>query len=138
MPLHSSIYIDFKVMQNADNLSLAVVDTPAAGDNFTSVTFSPELGGVIIERQSEDAVPGGNHAQFLPAAPSDHKFTGTMGVYLKDGRIAFFRKWSTECLTALRLATAVGTDVLPIDEGWRLEVAAIAADARGGQHQGSR
>ena len=118
----SSVYIELKVMQNADNLSLAVVDHKKG---FTSVTFSPELGGVIIERQREDAVPGGNHAQFLPAAPFGHKFTGTMGVYLKDGRLAFFRQWSTECLNALRLATAVGTVVVPIDEGWRL--AAIAA-----------
>ena len=30
------------------------------------------------------------------------RFTGTLGIFVKDGRIAFFRRWSAECLNTLR------------------------------------
>jgi hypothetical protein len=114
-----SVYVEFNVIRNDDNLSLALVDSPGAGKNFTSVTFSPELGAVIIERQNV-AVPGGNSAHFLPAAPGGHKFEGKMGIYVKDGRVAFFRRWAQHSLDALRNLAAVGTDHAPIDKLWHL------------------
>ncbi len=52
------------------------------------------------------ALVSGLRAGFLPAAPDGHRFEGTLGIYLKDGRIAFIRCWSTECMQLLRVAAA--------------------------------
>ena len=66
----------------------------------------------------------------MPAAPETFKFEGFVGVYFKDGHIAFFRHWSPDIFEALR-AAAKNTDVAPVTaaastdvvapEGWRPE-----------------
>ena len=43
-----------------------------------------------------------------------------MGIYVKDGRVAFFRRWAQHSLDALRNLAAVGTDHAPIDKLWHL------------------
>lgn len=44
-----SIYVEFEVRRNSDNLNLAVVDFEVGGR--TSETFCPDLGAVLMERR---------------------------------------------------------------------------------------
>ena len=138
----SGVYVEFEVIKNHDNLSLAAVDRPGRA-SFTIVTFSPQLGGMFVERSGVD-LRGGSSIRFLPAAPESFKFEGFVGVYFKDGHIAFFRRWSPDIFEALR-AAAKNTDVAPVTaaastdvvapEGWRPvteeDVAALEADEAG-------
>lgn len=89
------VYVEVEVLANADNLSLAVVDFEGGGQS--SVTFSPETGAVLRERKVREAprVIEGTYIHLLPAAPVGRRFEGTMGIYLRDGHLAFFRRWSS-------------------------------------------
>jgi hypothetical protein len=89
------IYVEVDVSSNADNLSLAVVDFEGGGRS--SVTFSPETGAVLREckvRESPRAIEG-TYIHLLPPAATGQRFQGTMGLYLKGGHLAFFRRWRT-------------------------------------------
>ena len=119
----AGVYVEFEVMKNCDNLSLAVVDRPVS-ESFTSVTFSPELGALIMERKGTLHF---SSIQFLPAAPDSFKFTGCVGVYFKDGRLAFYRRWSPDISAALRAAAkAKNTDVAPVAAAASTDVVAPA------------
>jgi len=87
------MYVEVDVSANADNLSLAVVDFEGGGRS--SVTFSPETGAVLREckvRESPRAIEG-TYIHLLPPAATGQRFQGTMGLYLKGGHLAFFRRW---------------------------------------------
>merc|ERR1712228_149009 len=82
----------FEVIQNPDNLSLAVVDFEAGG--HSSVTFSPDTGAVIRERKVRE-VPRkveGSYIQPLEATLPGCRFEGSIGLYLYAGHLAFFRR----------------------------------------------
>jgi hypothetical protein len=87
------VYVEVQVLANADNLSLAVVDFEGGGRS--SVTFSPETGAVLRERKVREMPRAieGTYIHLLPAAPPGCRFEGTMGLYLRGGHIAFFRRW---------------------------------------------
>eukprot|EP00929_Paragymnodinium_shiwhaense_P084328 TRINITY_DN4507_c0_g2_i1.p1 TRINITY_DN4507_c0_g2~~TRINITY_DN4507_c0_g2_i1.p1 ORF type:complete len:581 (-),score=85.55 TRINITY_DN4507_c0_g2_i1:125-1867(-) len=86
------IYLEVEVMVNPDNLSMAVVDFEAGG--CSSVTFSPDTGAVIRERKVREAPRKveGAYIQPLPTVPPGRRFHGLMGLYLRRGRLAFFRR----------------------------------------------
>lgn len=88
------VYLEVEVLANWDNLSMAVVDFEAGG--CSSVTFSPDTGAVIHESKVKDDPRQvyGAYVQPLPTVPPGHRFHGCMGLYLFQGRIAFFRRCS--------------------------------------------
>lgn len=87
-------YVEIEVLANPDNLSLAVVDFEAGGRS--SVTFSPDTGAVIRERKVQEAPRKveGAYVQPLPTTAPGLHFEGRMGVYLRGGHLAFFRRCS--------------------------------------------
>lgn len=90
------IYVEVEVSANADNLSLAVVDFEGGGRS--SVTFSPETGAVLREckvRETPRAIEG-KYIHLLPPAAVGRRFQGSMGLYLRGGHLAFFRRWRPE------------------------------------------
>jgi len=89
-----ALYIEIYVAENADNLSLALVDFDEGGKS--SVTFSPDTGAVIKETKIQET-PRRVHGSFIqPMKPNFNKFEGKIGLYVKNGQIAFFRKY-TNC-----------------------------------------
>lgn len=88
------IYVEVDVAANADNLSLAVVDFEGGGRS--SVTFSPETGAVLRERKVRELPRAieGTYIHLLPAAQPGRRFEGTMGLFLRGGHLAFYRRWS--------------------------------------------
>jgi len=88
----SGVYLEVEVLANPDNLSMAVVDFEAGG--CSSVTFSPDTGAVIRERKVREAPRKveGAYIQPLPTVPPGRRFHGLMGLYLHNGRLAFFRR----------------------------------------------
>jgi hypothetical protein len=91
-PDSQGVYLEVEVLQNPDNLSMAVVDFEAGG--CSSVTFSPNTGAVIRERKVREAPRKveGAYVQPLAMVPSGRRFHGLMGLYLHGGRLAFFRR----------------------------------------------
>lgn len=93
------VYVEVEIRANADNLSLAVVDFEGGGRS--SVTFSPETGAVLRERKVRESPRAieGTYIHLLPAAPAGHRFEGVMGLYLRNGHLAFFSPLvcSTRC-----------------------------------------
>jgi hypothetical protein len=87
------IYVEVEIRANADNLSLAVVDFEGGGRS--SVTFSPETGAVLRERKVRESPRAieGTYIHLLPAAPPGHRFEGVMGLYIRNGHLAFYRRW---------------------------------------------
>lgn len=95
------VYLEVTVNQNADNLSLAVVDFDEGGKS--SVTFSPDTGAVIKETKIQETPRKvkGWYIQPLRHIPPraqtvmrNERFEGSMGLYIKDEKIAFFRRYS--------------------------------------------
>jgi len=90
---HVGVYVEIAVNANPDNLSIALVDFEAGG--HSSVTFSPDTGAVIRERKIQE-VPRkveGAYVQPLNAtSPEEGGFEGSVGIYLRGGHLAFFRK----------------------------------------------
>jgi len=92
------VYFEVEVLANADNLSLAVVDFEAVADGGrSSVTFSPDTGAVIRERKVQEAPRKveGAYIQPLAATTPGWRFEGFMGLYLRAGHLAFFRRCAT-------------------------------------------
>jgi len=111
------VYVEVEIRANADNLSLAVVDFEGGGRS--SVTFSPETGAVLRERKVRESPRAieGTYIHLLPAAPPGHRFEGVMGLYLRNGHLAFFRRWFVAPTTA----------AAPTEEGEVLQNAAEGA-----------
>lgn len=86
------VYLEVEVLANPDNLSMAVVDFEAGG--CSSVTFSPNTGAVIRERKVREAPRKveGAYVQPLAMVPAGKRFHGNMGIYLRGGKLAFFRR----------------------------------------------
>jgi hypothetical protein len=96
---NSGVYIEVEVRANADNLSLALVDFENPGGR-SSVTFSPETGAVLRERKVREfprAIEG-KYINLLPPSPG-RRFEGTMGLYLQNGQLAFYRRWGPSSRT---------------------------------------
>jgi len=109
------IYFEVDVSNNADNISLSVVDFDDGGKS--SVTFGPMTGAVLRETKvlEQPGVVQGSYIQ--PLEKRQDKFTGHMGIYIKGGEIAFFRKvkdddWETTGFIA-DLAWAEGKRLTP-------------------------
>mmetsp|Transcript_18625 Transcript_18625/g.50509 ORF Transcript_18625/g.50509 Transcript_18625/m.50509 type:complete len:381 (-) Transcript_18625:108-1250(-) len=88
----SSVYVEIDVVSNPDNVSLAIVDFEDGG--CSSVTFSPDTGAVIRERkvcESPRKVQG-SYIQPLSTITPGQGFEGSLGMYLKGGHIAFYRR----------------------------------------------
>jgi len=85
------IYCEVLIDVNDDNLSLSVVDYDDGGQ-MSSITFSPDTGAVIKERKMHEnpRLVHGTYAQCLPQTMCP--FRGRIGLYLKDGWLAFYRK----------------------------------------------
>ena len=104
-----SAYLEFMVGNNPDHVSLSVVDDEIDLDTkiCSSATFLPSLGVVNVLRHVPDTAGELMCAQLLPAAHAGIKFTGALGIYFDSGgRMAFYRRWSTDCMDALRVAAA--------------------------------
>mmetsp|Transcript_119117 Transcript_119117/g.362356 ORF Transcript_119117/g.362356 Transcript_119117/m.362356 type:complete len:378 (+) Transcript_119117:62-1195(+) len=86
------VYMEVEVVANPDNVSLAIVDFEAGG--CSSVTFSPDTGAVIRERKVCEAPRKvqGAYIQPLTTITPGRGFEGSMGVYLRNGHLAFFRR----------------------------------------------
>lgn len=84
------IYIEVAVTTNADNISLAVVDFDAGGKS--SVSFSPDTGAVIKETKICEYPRKVRGAYTQTIGPTEGRFEGCMGMYLKGGLLAFSRK----------------------------------------------
>jgi hypothetical protein len=108
-PLSASVYLEVAVLANPDNVSLAVVNFEAGGRS--SVTFSPSTGAVIRERKvnEEPRRVEGEYVQPLPIATAlGSGFEGSIGLYLHQGHLAFFR----------RSVTKVGGSAEPVLGSW--------------------
>lgn len=84
------IYFEVDVSNNADNISLSVVDFDDGGKS--SVTFGPMTGAVLRETKVLEQPGVVQGAYIQPLAKRQDKFVGHMGIYIKGGEIAFFRK----------------------------------------------
>lgn len=86
------LYIEVVVLENPDNLSMALVDFEAGGKS--SVTFSPDTGAVIREtkiRESPRKVEGA-YLQVLPTVLTGQRFEGSLGLFVHGGQLSFFRR----------------------------------------------
>lgn len=89
---NTSIYMELEVLNASESLSLAIVDGEDVG--CTSVAFSPDLGMVVHETWIEDTPPRlqGAYLQPMLATTEGLGFTGSVGVYISEGNLVFFRK----------------------------------------------
>lgn len=113
-PQHG-IYFEVHVSNNADNISLSVVDFDAGGKS--SVTFGPMTGAVLRETKVLEQPGVVQGAYIQPLAKQGDKFMGHMGIFIKGGEISFFRKvkdqeWETTGFIA-DLAWAEGKQLTP-------------------------
>jgi len=88
------IYFEVDVSKNADNISLSVVDFDDGGKS--SVTFGPMTGAVLRETKVLEQPGVVQGAYIQPLSKRQDKFVGHMGIYIKGGEIAFFRKVKDE------------------------------------------
>jgi hypothetical protein len=114
-PKARGIYFEVHVSNNADNISLSVVDFDDGGKS--SVTFGPMTGAVLRETKVLEQPGVVQGAYIQPLAKHADKFMGHMGIYIKGGEIAFFRKvkdedWETTGFIA-DLAWAEGKRLTP-------------------------
>jgi hypothetical protein len=86
----NGIYIEILVTTNADNISFAVVDFDSGGKS--SVSFSPDTGAVIKETKICEYPRKVRGAYTQTIGPTEGRFEGHMGMYLKSGLLAFYRK----------------------------------------------
>lgn len=122
------VYVEVEIRANADNLSLAVVDFEGGGRS--SVTFSPETGAVLRERKVRESPRAieGTYIHLLPAAPPGHRFEGVMGLYLRNGHLAFFRRWFVA--PAVAAAPPQGDEAVEVeDDGEGASASAAAVES---------
>jgi len=84
------VYLEVAVIENADNLSLVVVDFDHG--EKSSVTFSPDTGAVIKETKVQEEPRRVRGAYIQPLQAKTGRFEGKVGLYVHNGHIAFFRK----------------------------------------------
>merc|ERR1740117_1053625 len=86
----AGVLLELDVVQNADNLSLGLVDFDGGGKS--SLTFSPDTGAVIRETKLQELPRHlkGAYVQQLPWLAG--RFEGQIGLSVSGGRIAFFRR----------------------------------------------
>lgn len=82
------MYLEMDVSCNSDNISLSMVDFDDGGKS--SITFGPATGAVLRETKTSQCLVRGAYIQPLPRKAE--KFQGLMGLYIKGGEVAFFRK----------------------------------------------
>lgn len=109
------IYFEVYVSNNADNISLSVVDFDDGGKS--SVTFGPMTGAVLRETKVLEQPGVVQGAYIQPLTKRQEKFMGRMGIYIKSGEIAFFRQvkdepWETTGFIA-DLSWAEGSRLTP-------------------------
>lgn len=109
-----SAYLEVHVLKNPDNVSLAVVDFEAGG--CSSVTFSPDTGAVIRERKVREAPRKveGAYVQPLNSITSGRGFEGSMGLYLRGGQLAFFRRHAAR--PAAESRTTESTEIIDLSD----------------------
>lgn len=85
-------YLEVQVDENPDNVSFCIVDFDSGG--CSSLTFSPDTGAVIRERKVRDSPPGveGAYIQPLGITTPGQGFEGNVGLFVREGELAFFRK----------------------------------------------
>lgn len=108
------VYIEVVVTTNADNISFALVDFDSGGKS--SVSFSPDTGAVIKETKICEYPRKVRGAYTQTIGPTEGRFEGFMGMYLKGGLLAFYRK-----VEPLRSGTAKAqweTTGFVIDASW--------------------
>eukprot|EP00392_Amoebophrya_sp_AT5.2_P018672 g19259.t1 len=88
-----NLYLEIEVTENADNLSLAIVDFDKGGKS--SVTFSPDTGAVIKETKVQEMPRKVVGSYVQPLTRKKEKFRGRMGMLIKEGHLAFYRKYET-------------------------------------------
>jgi len=86
-----SASLEVEVLANPDCVSLAVVCRVAA--DWSYVIFDPETGSVQVRKVCETPMRVEvSDIQLLPPANPRRRFQGSMGVRVREGRIAFFRR----------------------------------------------
>jgi hypothetical protein len=85
--VNDGVYFEVEVLQNTHAVTLKVTDSLWPP---TEVTFNPAYGAVVHSRAYGERT----YIRLLPAAPPRHCFEGTMGLYLQNGQVAFFRRTS--------------------------------------------
>jgi hypothetical protein len=116
---HNGVYVEVEIRQNPGTASIMIADS----DLSQCVTFSPGQGVVVRERQvpetstsrwSHGRAMEGEDIRLLPAAPPGHRFEGIMGLYLRNGHVAFFRRWFVQpAVASADGAAAASTDAEP-------------------------
>eukprot|EP00931_Biecheleriopsis_adriatica_P026592 TRINITY_DN16164_c0_g1_i1.p1 TRINITY_DN16164_c0_g1~~TRINITY_DN16164_c0_g1_i1.p1 ORF type:complete len:386 (-),score=81.62 TRINITY_DN16164_c0_g1_i1:164-1321(-) len=91
----AAAYLEVEVLKNPDIVNLAVGDFEAGG--CSSVTFSPDNGAVIrarLVREEPGKVEEAYIQEIQPLATitAGQGFEGSMGLYLRGGHLAFFRR----------------------------------------------
>ena len=86
-----TFYLEFLIMKNHDNLSLAVVDFDDGGKS--SATFSPDTGAVITEKKTREnpRKVEGHYTQ--PLSPDARRFEGLVSMHIRNSRVSFFRRY---------------------------------------------
>eukprot|EP00929_Paragymnodinium_shiwhaense_P011439 TRINITY_DN117128_c0_g1_i1.p1 TRINITY_DN117128_c0_g1~~TRINITY_DN117128_c0_g1_i1.p1 ORF type:complete len:357 (-),score=53.94 TRINITY_DN117128_c0_g1_i1:45-1115(-) len=89
---NGGVYIQVEVTRCPGSLSISLVDFEA--DVVSSVTFSPENGAVLCERQGREAPEelDGVFAQPLQSLPVDMSLRGMVALYVENGHLAFLRR----------------------------------------------
>lgn len=90
----TSVYLEVVVTTNADNLSLVLVDFD--NGERSSVTFSPDTGAVIKETKTQEEPHRVQGFYIQPLRSKNLRFVGQMGLYIHNGHIAFFRKYTKQ------------------------------------------
>jgi hypothetical protein len=92
----TGVYIEFEVVANVDNLSLAVLDFETTANNC--VTFSPDTGAVFREKKVRDVPRKVEGAYIRPLASTlpGSGFEGSIGIYFYAGHLAFFRRCASK------------------------------------------
>ena len=134
-----SVCMEFEVGTNPNGLRLSLVDDMDIHEHG-SVTFDPGEGAVRIHQLLHKNTVA--CSQFMPAAPAGIKFTGTMGIYLLFGggcesQFAFYRRWSTDGMNALRVAAAttaaavIAADTIDVNTDAAACVTSVGGDTEG-------
>jgi len=91
----SGLYLEFDVLHNAENVSLAVeyvAGSPGDTDPVASMTFAPDNGCVLVEKaETSSSSLEGRYLHVLPGIPETDRFHGLMGLILCRDHIAYFR-----------------------------------------------
>lgn len=85
------LFMEVKIDQNADNLSLAIVDFDQGGKS--SVTFSPDTGAVIRETKIQESPRKVAGSYIQPLMRNRESFEGKMAILIRHGLLCFYRQY---------------------------------------------